>query len=78
MSVADEAEIMDGDNDDTNRVNGAAPPACLDEKGESEQQTETRTANGAEIQDQCQDVFVKAKHEKIKKRKAVINDSDDD
>lgn len=69
---------MDDDGNDADMAPDASPPASSDTKMKSKKQMHSEGADGNGSQQRDQEVAMKAKGDKIKKRKAVINDSDDD
>lgn len=77
LLLADEAEDMDDDAKEADTATDASHPASSDTKqepGRSEKQVHSRNASGT--QDTGQEVTMKSV--KVKKRKAVLDDSDDD
>lgn len=79
LLVADEAEDMDDDAKEADMATDASPPASSDtnkEPGKSQKQMHSGHAdgNGTQVTEQ-EDAMKSAK---VKKRKAVIDDVDDD
>ena len=77
--MADEAEDMNNDAREADMASDASHPASSDSKREprkSEKQAHSGNANGNGTQDTEQELATKSA--KVKKRKAVVDDSDDD